>query len=213
MGRNYAPNLYVPGKASILGRPTCYRCFRPSFQCVCSLVAPFAAHVNTVVLQHPNERKKYYSTAKLLSSAVTNCTLLRGLEFDHNFLAQKTSGQRCYLLYPSPEAVDCSEVPLSTEDTVIVVDGTWREAGKIIYRNPFLQQLPRLSFREELQSQYRIRKQPKQGCLSTIESVAHLLKRNALVSRAGDSLSRYDSLLEGFEQMIAQQLAFWPARG
>ena len=205
MGRNYAPNLYVPGKASILGRPTCFRCFRPTFQCVCGLIAPFAAHVNTLVLQHPNERRKYYSTAKLLSGAVTNCTVLRGIEFDPEYLARTTTGQRCYLLYPSPEASDCSEVPLSTQDTIIAVDGTWREAAKIIFRNPFLQALPRLSFREELQSQYRIRKQPKQGCLSTIESVAHLLKRNAPVSGASASLPRYESLLEGFQQMVAQQ--------
>lgn len=212
MGRHYAPNLYIPGKASILGRPTCYRCFRPSFQCVCSLVAPFEAHVNTLVLQHPNERKKYYSTAKLLSSAVTNCTLLRGVEFDPEFLACKTVGQNCYLLYPSAEARDCSEVALSTADTVVVVDGTWREAGKIIYRNPFLQRLPRLSFKQELESQYRIRKQPKRGCLSTIESVAHLLKRNAAVSGASAAISKYESLLEGFDQMISQQVAFWPSR-
>ncbi|NDC37562.1 MAG: DTW domain-containing protein [Proteobacteria bacterium] len=179
---------------------------------MCGLIASFSAHVNTLVLQHPNERRKYYSTAKLLSTAVTNCTVMRGVEFDPEHLARITAGQNCYLLYPSREARDCSEVPLSNQETIIVVDGTWREAAKIVFRNPFLQSLPRLSFKEELQSRYRIRKQPKQGCLSTIESVAHLLKRNALVSGAAESVPRYDSLLEGFERMIAQQVAFWPTR-
>lgn len=212
MPRHFAPNLYQPGKASILGRPTCYRCFRPNHHCVCGLIAPFRAHVNTLILQHPNERKKYYSTAKLLVSAVENSRILRGVEFCPSRLKDLLSGQECYLLYPSATASDCSEISLSTNNTVIVIDGTWREAGKIIFRNTFLKDLPQLSFKQQLQSEYHIRKQPKPGCLSTIESVAHLLVNNAAVSGEQDKLTEYQRLFTGFNQMISQQLSYWPSR-
>jgi len=212
MPRHFAPNLYQPGKASILGRPTCYRCFRPEAHCVCSLISPFYAHVNTLILQHPNERKKYYSTAKLLVSAIENSRVLRGVEFCSTQLEELLAGQECYLLYPSATASDCSEVSLSTKNTVIVIDGTWREAGKIIFRNSFLKELPQLSFKRQLQSQYHIRKQPKAGCLSTIESVAHLLVNNAAVSGEQKRLDDYQRLFSGFNQMISQQLSYWPSR-
>ena len=212
MPRVFPPNPYLNGKATIIGRPTCYECFRPSNQCVCHLVKPFRAHFNTLILQHPHERKKYYSTAKLLTRAVENARILRGIEFDPNLLEIPLAGQKSYLLYPTSKAMDCADVCLDESCTVIVVDGTWNEAGKIVFRNQFLKSLPTLTFKHSLQSQYRIRKQPKAGCLSTLESVGHLLKLNAAVSGNEDLIGSYDSLFEGFERMIDQQLQFWPTR-
>ena len=212
MPRAFPPNPYLNGKATIIGRPMCYACFRPSKQCVCCLVKPFKAHFNTLILQHPHERKKYYSTAKLLTRAIANARILRGIEFDPNLLEIALTGQKSYLLYPSPQAIDCADVCLDENCTVIVVDGTWNEAGKIVFRNEFLKSLPSLTFKQSIQSQYRIRKQPKAGCLSTLESVGHLLKLNATVTGNEGLLGSYHSLFEGFERMIGQQLQYWPAR-
>ena len=52
-------------RGAMHGRPTCYRCYRPESHCVCGLVPPFEAHCGLLVLQHPHERRKYYSTARL----------------------------------------------------------------------------------------------------------------------------------------------------
>lgn len=212
MRPSFATNIHDPGRITILGRPTCFDCFRPHSHCVCNFIPPFAAHCNTLILQHPHERKKYYSTVKLLSKAVTNLTLLRGLEFDATALENKLHGQKPYLLYPSADAIDCTDVTLDSGNTVIVIDGTWREAQKIIFRNRFLTALPCLSFKSPITSKYRIRKQPKAGYLSTLESLGYLLKLNAQSSGNELLAAKYDSLFEGFHRMIDQQLNYWPVR-
>ena len=201
-----------PKSVTILGRPTCYTCFRPVSHCVCGFVEPFRAHFNTVILQHPNERRKYYSTTKLVSGAIQNSRILRGVEFDASALESLLEGQSTYLLYPRAGAIDASEARLDCSCTVVVIDGTWREAAKIIFRNEFLKKLPCLTFKREMQSNYKIRKQPKPGCLSTLESLGALLKINAEVMGHDALLPAYDSLFAGFDRMVAQQLRYWPSR-
>lgn len=60
------------------GRPTCYSCFRPKSHCVCGTVSPIEAHCNLLILQHPNEWRKY-STAKLVTKTIVNARTLRGV--------------------------------------------------------------------------------------------------------------------------------------
>lgn len=191
-------------------RPTCYRCFRPESHCICGLINSFQAHCNVLVVQHPNERKKYYNTAKLLLRALENASLLRGIEFSDDVWEGKLTGQNAYLLFPGSDVLDLSEVALSGKDTVIVVDGTWSEAGKIVSRNSWLQSLPRVSFKDRIRSNYRIRKQPKESYLSTLESVAYLLKLNAPVSGHERAIPMYDGILSAFDRMVEQQMSHWP---
>ena len=192
------------------GRPTCFLCMRPETHCVCKLVSPFMAHCNILILQHPHERKKYYGTAKLALRALTNAKLLRGIQFEEGEIERATAGRDAYVLYPSKDAVDCETVSLSHNSTVIVIDGTWPEAGKIIHRNPYLKKIPALTFKRDIRSQYRIRKQPKDYCLSTIECIGHLLKLNAQATHSTSHVEEYDRLFEGFDRMIEQQLMHFP---
>lgn len=207
--RRYEP----PPSSSPDGRAMCYRCYRPSAHCVCTLVQPFEAHCNILLLQHPNERRKYYSTSKLVLSGIINSRLLRGVIFPESVLQSALGGSKPFLLYPGPEAADCEEFSLNRDSTIIAIDGTWSEAGKIVFRNPYLQGLPRISFKQALRSNYRIRKQPRERYLSTIESIGHLLMRNAAVSGRADRCVEYQRLFDGFNQMVEKQLAYWPSRG
>lgn len=188
-------------------REMCYACYRPTSHCVCQLIKPFQAHCNILILQHPHERKKYYSTAKLVAMALTNAKILRGIEFARSNIEQLIDGQNAYLLYPGKSAKDCQDVVLDSQSTVIVLDGTWSEAGKILYRNPIFKELPCLTFTKPLRSNYRIRKQPKEHYLSTIESVGHLLKLNADACGRVKESEKYESLFNGFDRMVEQQLA------
>ncbi len=163
-----------------------------------------------MILQHPHEWKKYYSTAKLVALAVSNVTILRGIEFNPLLLEEKLNRPNTYLLFPGPHTKDCEEVQLDSQSTVVVIDGTWDEAGKIVHRNPALQKLPTLSFKKPLVSNYKIRKQPKESYLSTIESIAHLLKLNALAFGLNNKTTEYDSLFTGFNRMVDQQLSYFP---
>ena len=144
--------------------------------------------------------------------AVRNARLVRGLEFDAVEIQQALVGQNVYLLYPGPDAHDCETVELDDSTTVIVVDGTWDEAQKIVYRNPVLREFPKVSFSDTPRSNYRIRRQPKDHCLSTLESMVYFLKRNADANGLSDKSMQYDGLLRAFDSMVEQQLEFWPTR-
>lgn len=188
-------------------RPTCYSCLRPTAHCVCGYIPSFAAHTNLLLLQHPNEWRKYYSTARLVKQSITNASLTRGVIFSEEALRTRINAYQPYLLYPGADSHDCEEVELSDDNLVIVIDGTWDEAQKIVYRNPILHTIPRISFRRPLTSTYRIRRPPKGGYLSTVESVAYLLTLNANRSDRAHMISTYQSLFRLFNEMISRQLA------
>lgn len=163
-----------------------------------------------LVLQHPNEWRKFYSTSKLLGRAISNLKFLKGITFSVEEIQHAIGGKNAYLLYPRKEAQDCEEVQLDTNSVIIAIDGTWIEARKILYRNPFLKTLPALSFSKPLRSNYRIRKQPKEHCLSTLESIGHLLRLNAAAQGKEVVTPKYEELFVAFEKMIDQQLSHWP---
>lgn len=189
------------------GRATCYTCFRPNTHCICENVDPFSAHTNFLLLQHPNEWRKYYSTAKLVKQMVTNSSLLRGVTFEEERLRNAIGSYAPYLLYPGAASVDCEQVELTDRNLIIVLDGTWDEAQKIVYRNSLLHDIPRISFRRALTSTYRIRKPPKGGYLSTVESVGHLLTLNAVCSGRSHMIPTYQKLFDLFNLMVERQLA------
>lgn len=191
-------------------RSTCWECMRPTSHCLCRLVPPFKAHCQLTILQHPNEWRKYYSTVKLIKTGVLNARVLRGIEFESAQLEQVLPAASTYLLYPSKEAIDCEELDLDAATTIVAIDGTWDEAGKIMHRNPYLRTLRHVTFKRPLRSQYQIRKQPRDGCLSTLEAVAHMLKLNATAHGQVELASRYDALFAGFEQMVQRQLQYFP---
>ena len=62
-------------------------------------------------------------------------------------------------------------------DGVVVLDGTWKEAKTLWWRNPWLLKLRRLVLNPQRKSRYgRIRREPRREALSTLEAVALLLK-------------------------------------
>lgn len=139
--------------------------------------------------------------------------MLRGVEFDETFLEKTLFSSKHYLLYPGRDAVDCEKIDLNNDDTVVVLDGTWSEAGKILYRNPILKKLPKISFNQVIKSEYKIRKQPKERYLSTLESIGHLLKINAsspMQKKKNINISNYDALFSIFDEMVTKQLEFFP---
>jgi DTW domain-containing protein len=83
---------------------------------------------------------------------------------------------RPLFLFPHPGAR-----PLSREDgadrpvTLIVPDGTWRQASKVHKRVPGLAELPCVSLSNEGPSGYRLRRWPHEEGLSTLEAVARAL--------------------------------------
>ncbi len=106
------------------------------------------------------------------------------------------------LLYPGDDATDVLRDPPKGPITLVVVDGTWWQTRKVVRQNPVLAALPRYAFLPKSPGEYRIRKEPAEGCVSTIEALAYVL--GAL---EGD-VQRFRALLDPFRAMVAMQVDF-----
>jgi DTW domain-containing protein YfiP len=188
---------------SVQWRPFCYRCWRAKILCLCGHVRVVENPVEVLYLQHPNERTVPFNTARLAHLSLARSRLVHGLRFDGTKAVQDLlrRKERVGILFPSAKALDLREAPADLE-TLVILDGTWREARKILHLSPSLLELPQYAFVPEKPSNYRIRKEPKDEFISTIEATV-----TALRILDGDA-SKYGELLELFDRMVDRQIDF-----
>jgi DTW domain-containing protein YfiP len=164
-----------------------------------------------LILQHPRERHVPINTARLARLSLPDAILRRAVDFENDpvvadALTGRDGGPPPYLLYPGPEAIDLAEARPPGPITLVVLDGTWWQAGKLLRRNPRLGALPQLRLAPAAPSRYRIRREPHDHCVATIEAIA-------LALRALEDGARFDdaavaALLAPFDAMVEHQLAF-----
>jgi hypothetical protein len=104
-----------------------------------------------------------------------------------------------YILFPGPQAVDVATLPRDRPLTLVVLDGTWWQARKLLKLNPALAALPRVAFTPTNPSRYLIRRQPADFCVSTIEALAQVLD----VLEPGER--SFTRILDPFLAMVAKQ--------
>jgi len=156
------------------------------------------------VLQHPRETRMPVGTARMVGLSLAQSVIRPGIDFSDDPFVQSllSATEPPYLLFPGPASTDVAALPLDRPITLIVVDGTWAQARKLIKSNPSLLRLPRLAFAPNQPSAYQIRTQPEAHCVSTIEALAHVLG-----VLEGDP-ERFATLLEPFLAMVRTQVHF-----
>jgi DTW domain-containing protein len=186
-------------------RAMCWRCRRPRSVCYCGAVTPAATRSRVVILQHPRERDVPIGTARIAELCLSNAEVLVGVNFGENARLGELLGsteQPPILLYPSAHSRDLGTSPPEGPVTLIVIDGTWWQASKVFKQNPLLATLPRYALAPRMGSRYRIRREPAEHCLSTIEAVA------AALSILEGTEFGPAALLAPFEEMVETQLRF-----
>ena len=182
-----------------MSRARCERCLRPAGHCLCALIPRLDNRTRVLLLQHPSEAGHALNTARLAALGLAKAELRVGEDFSDLDL----SAEDAWLLFPGENAIPLAELaarPATRPRLLVVPDGTWRKARKLLHLNPNLAALPRVVLPEGLTSRYRLRKAPAEGALSTIEAVVHAL--NAL-----DAPQSFDALLRPFEALIDGQIA------
>lgn len=184
-------------------RARCYDCHRPAAHCLCGLIRPVDHRTEFLILQHPRERGHAFNTARLAELSLRRATVRVGHGADlgaDTSLAEELEGYG--LLYPSPGALDLSQLaPEDRPEKLIVLDGTWHHA-RAMYRDiKPLQSLPHYTLPPGQVSGFRIRKQPKEYCLSTIEAI-----QSALECLEPDTAG-LDTLLAPFDAMQTQHMS------
>ncbi|MCP5531036.1 MAG: DTW domain-containing protein [Opitutaceae bacterium] len=192
-----------------MSRETCYRCFRPARVCWCGELVPMATRTRFVLLMHPKEfKREKANTGRITHLCLANSEIIVDASLEENVILRERLADPTYhsaLLYPGEAACDLSaEQPLPAALTarplqLFILDATWSAARKMLRLSPVLQALPRLMFRATAPSRYRIKQQPQDGCLSTLESVHELLL--VLARRGLDHYALPTQLLTAFARM------------
>jgi DTW domain-containing protein YfiP len=166
---------------------------------VCSGIVPIDNHVALLILQHPQEQDRSLGTARLTVLHFGNAQLRIGLSWASlsKVLGQPADPARWAVLYLGSAKIDAREsagevvavdakgvplvhqaVALDRVDGVIVLDGTWSQAKALWWRNPWLLKCQRVVLAPRSPSRYgKLRYEPRQDSLSTLEAVALLIGR------------------------------------
>ena len=175
-------------------RQYCDQCQRPIRTCWCQYLPKpkiKLSKTKVIIIQHPNETKRAIRTAKMLEHGLEDCLIfvrrkVMTLEIKDNLSSEEKtlrswlSHPGAHLLFPRKNAKTPEQLHNSNleEMVLIVLDGTWDEAKKMYSWSPALQALPKIILdlsKSQVQSQFVIKTQPNNKCLSTVECVAHTL--------------------------------------
>ncbi len=184
-------------------RALCERCLRPRTVCVCAHLPSLAPRTKVLILQHPREHRVAIGTARMAARCLTGSTLVVGTSLDEHEGVRRALADPSappILLWPGEGARDLASDPPAGPVTLVTVDGTWHLAKKLLKLNPLLAALPRYAIAPERPSAYRIRREPRAECLSTIEALAQ-----ALGLLEGDPVA-YQAMLKPFHAMVETQI-------
>jgi DTW domain-containing protein YfiP len=184
-------------------RPVCHRCRRPQSVCYCAHLTAIETQTRVVILQHPRERDVAIGTARMASLCLPNAELAVGVRWESSPVLDRALSdpeRPAVLLYPGEGAIDVVADPPAGPVTLVVIDGTWSQAKTLVRDNPRLRELPRYTFRPSAPSEYRIRREPNEAYVSTIEALVFML--GALEKDP----HRFHALLAPFRAMIDAQI-------
>lgn len=184
----------------------CKRCLMREEWCLCHRIPSVQTEMHIVIIRHFKEIHKTSNSARLASMALPNSTLIdfgvRGQELDTSAL----EGEGVFLLFPSidgeegihnfdaNEAVENGDAPNHRDavegsekapdtpstrpkpKTLVVLDGSWRQARRMSKRITALRHLPRVSLLPDPEGTERIRKPPHAWTMATLEAIARAVE-------------------------------------
>jgi DTW domain-containing protein YfiP len=159
-----------------------------------------------LVLQHPQEQFKLLNSARLAGKALGNSVVRVGLSW-RNFkhaLGEEADPKQWGALYlkPNHESAEALEIfdakkrpvrPAPRLQGIVAIDGSWKQAKALWWRNPWLLKLNRITLNPQSLS---LRTQVKREGLSTIEAVALALEC------LGEDKSIGAYLMDHYEKLI-----------
>jgi len=162
---------------------------------------------------HPKEFKKTKNgTGHFTHLSLPNSELYMGIDFtNHKAINEIIDTHDSYILYPSKDAINISHTnPAKKSSTksmaIFIIDSTWACSSKMLKESVNLQALKYISFSATKLSQFKIKEQPKDYCLSTMEStlcVLELLNKYQIEDLDSNDL---DKFLNPFHKMVEYQL-------
>jgi len=148
--------------------------------CLCAEIPQLVLASKLVLIMHHREVSKTTASGPLALRALKHSELhvhgVRDAPLDLNVL--HGAGRRVMLLFPGEDAAPLSASLLAADPrpvTLVVPDGSWRQASRAARRIPGLERAERVGLVPGPPSQYGLRHEPKAEGLATFEAIARAL--------------------------------------
>lgn len=186
---------------------SCNKCGLPIINCICKVVPKIETKAKIWILSTEREFSRPSNTARLLKLVNPESTEL--ILWERTNPPEKlieyinSEDYEIYILFPE-ENSDLSEKKFdykSSEKTpaFIILDGTWKEASRILRKSDYLKKLPRISLNPIHKSEYTLRRGAAEGELCTIEAGIEVLKLNYELENAQLIKGVFDLYVKSFK--------------
>ena len=168
------------GRSVVLaGAARCPRCSLPPRWCVCDAIPPVETRLAVHLLIHRGEQHKPSSTGSLIARAVAGSTChvyQRATRFctASGFQSETLdTGRELWILHPGGDPLPTPEAMshASTSPQVLLLDGTWRQAGEMLRTVERMGRCVSLPEPSAEPGRYWLRDQPEPTHLSTAEAL------------------------------------------
>jgi DTW domain-containing protein YfiP len=180
--------------ADLAGR--CPRCYLPTQLCLCDQIPQLDTRTEFLVIRHNKEKEKSTNTARMAALALARCQVLTYGAPGQPFDASVLEGPDTWILFPDTQPPAPDAPP---PRRLVVLDGNWGQARRMLQRVPELRRLPGLSLPPPPPQTRRLRRPPHPEGMSTLEAMA-----GAVALLEGEALAR--RLYELHELMIDRVL-------
>lgn len=157
--------------------PWCRGCRQRPWACICDSLPCAVNETALVLLQHRGERRSQSNTGALVARTLAHSRIVPfGLVNAEPLAREELDDSACVVLFPLPAAAVLSPAAFGDvvrgRRTLIVLDGTWRQARRMYTRLDVLRGLPVATLPPATGPRYALRKAKNAHQLSTIEAVA-----------------------------------------
>ena len=157
----------------------CQNCGLPEIVCICDRINKISLKTKVSVIIPYSERFKASNTGGLVKATLTNSEIFIRGEKNKKFEASKVlkKDYQNLILYTggrklTHEYIKSFEKPVN----LIVPDGTWTSAPRIIVREKEFHNIPKVTLFNPPFSQYKLRKHPNPEYISTFEAILYSLE-------------------------------------
>lgn len=188
-------------------REACPKCHRDKEACLCAKVPVFENRIHVIILQHPQEQYKRLNSAWLTGIMLKNSDVRVGLSWNgfKSVAGESAMPSQWGILFLNNKG-KAGDPPIVIQDRkkqlitdygflkgILALDGSWKQAKTLWWRNPWFLKLNRISLNP---AHVSLRAQTREGGLSTIEAIAFAL------DNLGEDKKIGESLRENFRRLI-----------
>lgn len=186
-------------------------------------MVPFECGFDLHLLMHPRESRLTIGTGRMVHRFVRGSHLWVGAAFDDEHPLWRHLVGPSAVLFPGPGSLDLDHPPadlsiskhLGLRDTsrlsLVVVDGTWTTARRVLFDSPRLLTLPRVAYTPSTRARYdAIRREPRDTCHSTLEAVHAIIDRLDRLGVPAAPGRPHDRMLDLLDDLVREQVAFVP---